>query len=245
MKIEELVPYIDFTSLNATDTEESILNLINRSKEYLKNGYQVAGICAYSNFAHLLVSQLKDTKIQSVVVAASFPHGQAPIEVKALDVEMASKAGVDEIDIVLSRNLLLSEDFDGLKKELDSLRLKAATSKLKVIIETGEIESLELIKKASEICIDAGADFLKTSTGKAIEGATLPKFEIMCQVILTHFTQTGKRVGIKAAGGIGSIESANQYVRCVKENIGSEWLKPELFRIGASSLLKELDKKFG
>ena len=241
MNLKDLVKHIDYTTLNAVDTNASVEIFVGKALSLESKGLAVAGICTFSNFAELLVGNLQNSSIKAVVVAGAFPHSQAPIEVKMLEVELASKQNVDEIDVVISRNLLLANNFDEAKKELILLKAKSGKSKLKVILETCEIESEELLKKSCEIAMDSGADFIKTSTGKGGKGASLDSFEIMCVEIKKYHQKTNLKVGIKAAGGIRDFETAFAYYNVVENVLGKEWLRPEYFRIGASSLLNELE----
>ena len=241
MDKKELIQFIDYTSLNATDTKSGIQALVETACGKSIDGLKVAGVCCFLNFSDQLVETLKSESIASVVVAGGFPHGQIPLESKVEEVKYAAGLGVDEIDIVLSRNLLLSGEHEKVAEEIKAMKKCCGSSLLKVILETGEIDDYELIAKASEIAIGSGANFIKTSTGKSAEGATIPKFEIMLGVIANHWKSSGQKVGIKASGGIRKPDEALDYVDAVQRKLGKEWLTPALFRIGASSLLKNID----
>lgn len=237
---QEIFQLIDLTTLNATDFSENVKALADFAIEQSRQGFFVAALCVHSNFAGLLANELKNSGINSAVVAGAFPHGQATIDVKMLEVKNACDAGVNEIDIVINRGLLLSGAKDEMATELRKMRQAAGATILKTIIESGELETSENIRLASEISLDCGADFIKTSTGKSAVGATKEAVEVMCEVIRDHYNKTGERRGIKVSGGVKTYEDAVQYYRIVDEILGESWLNKNLFRLGASSLAKEL-----
>jgi deoxyribose-phosphate aldolase len=241
MNLNELVKFVDYTTLNSSDTEEEVVQLINKAKSFSANGNKVAGICTFSNYSSLLVHQLEKTGIASVVVAAGFPHSHCPLEEKLISVKYADQLKVDEIDIVISLNDLLTGKYDRVKEELVEIRSIIKYAKLKVILETGLIQSEDMLRKACKVAIESGADFLKTSTGKVNEGATVKKFRIICDEIKKYQVISGEMIGIKAAGGIRTVDEANKYIDIVKEVLGEDYLQPKYFRIGASSLLNELE----
>jgi deoxyribose-phosphate aldolase len=183
---------------------------------------------------------LKDTGIRVATTAGAFPSGQMPLSVKLEEIRYAVGEGADEIDIVISRGTFLENHYHIVYREIDAMRDLCRGTTLKVILETGELGSFENIAKASEIAIEAGADFIKTSTGKIQPAATETAVFVMLEVIRAYFTRTGKKIGIKPAGGISDPPKALNYYSLVRRTLGEEWLRPELFRIGASRLADRL-----
>ena len=186
------------------------------------------------------MNRLQSSSIHTAVVAGAFPHGQTFLEVKVQEVRTVAEIGVDDIDIVLNRGLFFAGDLDGVHNEIVVLKENAGNSHLKVILETGELKSEEYIKKAAQLAISAGADFIKTSTGKCDIGATETAVRIMCQEIKREFESSGRKVGLKPSGGIRTFDDAALYRDIVLAELGEQWLTPKLFRIGASSLAKDL-----
>jgi deoxyribose-phosphate aldolase len=229
-----LISCIDLTSLEATDHEQSILKLVQKANTGFNDVYPAA-ICVYPNFGNLVVKSALPT-ISTAVVGGYFPSGQTYTAAKIAELSEIEKSLVHEVDIVINRGEFLNENYTYVADEIRQMRKAVPTKKLKVILETGELKSTALIQKASEIAIEAGADFIKTSTGKSAVGATPEAIEIMCSVIRNHFEKTGKKIGIKPSGGIRQIDEAFQYVNIVRTHLGDEWLTQQLFRIGASSL---------
>jgi deoxyribose-phosphate aldolase len=192
------------------------------------------------------MNKLAGTNIKTASVATAFPSGQVPIELKIQEVKYCIEQGADEIDMVISRGEFLSNNYKLVSDEISKISdlCKAGrdgkTIHLKVILETGELKTAENIYLASVLAINAGADFIKTSTGKISPAATPEAAFVMLKVISDHYNKTGKRIGFKPAGGIRTSDEALQYISMVKNILGDDWLKPELFRIGASSLLNNL-----
>jgi len=236
----EIFQLIDLTTLNATDSLLDIKALADFAVEHSQRGFSVAAICVHANFAENLVAMLKSTPINAAVVAGAFPHGQANIQVKTLEIECARENGVQEIDIVINRGLLLSRELESLEMELKTMRNAAGTKTLKTIIESGELESEESIRIASKIALASGADFIKTSTGKSVIGATPNAVKIMCEEIREFHKSTGLKKGIKISGGVRTYKEASNYYTIVQEILGEAWLNKKYFRIGASSLAKEI-----
>lgn len=228
---------IDLTTLNSTDTDEKVIQLCQKA---LTCKTQVAAICVYPRFISTARTQLADSPIQLASVATGFPHGQIPLDLKVKEVEFAVQTGATEIDMVLSRGDFLSGRYDQVSDEIKKIKEACGKSHLKVILETGELESLDNIRKASDLAIQSGADFIKTSTGKSAISATLPAVLVMLESIKDHYQKTGKQVGIKPSGGIRTPEQALSYLALTENVLGPEWLCPELFRFGASSLLDEV-----
>ncbi len=233
---------IDLTTLNTTDTKEDVwkftekVNNFEGSRPDIKN---VAAICVYPNFAEVVKEALTaDVKI--ACVSGGFPTSQTFPEVKVAETALAVANGADEIDIVLNLGLFLEENYEETCEEIDELKHACRDAHLKVILETGALKTASLIMKASVLSLYSGADFLKTSTGKVYDGATLEAAYVMCSAIKEYYGKTGRRVGFKASGGIATTEDAVKYYTIVKEVLGSEWCNNELFRIGASRLATNL-----
>ncbi len=241
--LKELVSLIDLTTLNATDDVKVVQDICDKAlqvEDKMLEIPNVAAVCVYPKFAEQVSKALKGSSVKTAVVATAFPSGQTFFEVKKLETEMAVKAGAEEIDMVISRGKLLAGDDEGVFQEIKAIKSACGEAHLKVILETGELENLSQVAKASEIAIEAGADFIKTSTGKIKPAATLDAFLVMTDVVKAHYQSTGKRIGIKAAGGISTPEQALSYYKVVQQNLGEQWLNNQYFRIGASSLLNNL-----
>ncbi|UKN03416.1 deoxyribose-phosphate aldolase [Paracrocinitomix mangrovi] len=234
-QILTILSLIDLTTLNDNDTENVVEQLVNKANTGFENVHPAA-VCVYSNFGNF-AANISKTKV--AVVGGCFPSGQTLIEAKAAEYKLIQQLNVDEVDIVINRGDLIASDFENVAKDVKAARSIFTNKSLKVIIESGELNA-ELIKKASEIAISEGADFIKTSTGKSKTGATPEAAQIMCNVIQNHFTQTGKKIGFKASGGIRTKEDADKYINIVKNTLGDEWINPSLLRIGASSLYDNL-----
>jgi deoxyribose-phosphate aldolase len=238
-----LLGIIDLTTLEATDTESKVSALCKQASGFSvrKQGIQnVAAVCVYPPFAALVRKQLTGTGIKTACVATAFPSGQSPLEVKLKEVEYVVREGAEEVDMVINRGKFLEGKYEEVVGEIMAVKDVCGEARLKVILETGELKSIENIRKASEMALLAGADFLKTSTGKIRPAATEDAFLVMLDTIREYHTGTGKKVGIKAAGGIADAETAIRYYLLVKEVIGEEWLNKDLFRIGASRLAENL-----
>jgi deoxyribose-phosphate aldolase len=238
-----IMSFIDLTTLEGTDKREKILALCNKAKQH-----QTAAICVYPPFAKLVSEQLKDTNIRTACVAGAFPSGQSPIEVKTKEVEWTVKQGAQEIDMVISRGTFLEGDYTTVGAEIKAIREACGNSffnhkvRLKVILETGELQTLENIKLASEIAIANinDHDFIKTSTGKTSVNATPEAAFVMLNAIKEEYEKTGKKIGFKPAGGVSTPEDAEIYMKLVYGILGEKWLTPKLFRIGASRLVDAL-----
>ncbi|MBE6204954.1 MAG: deoxyribose-phosphate aldolase [Alistipes sp.] len=230
---------VDLTTLSCSDSAESVAALARRAAEFyidypdLQN---VASVCVYPPFVENVGLAIDGTPMRITSVAGGFPSSQTFLEVKMLEVAMAIENGADEVDIVLNVGEILAGNYDEAANEVEVLREESEGATLKVILETGALRSPGLIYNAALLSMAAGADFIKTSTGKIDIGATPEAAVVMCQAIGEYFRKTGRRVGFKAAGGVRTKEDAVLYYTIVKELLGEEWLTPELFRIGASSL---------
>ncbi len=230
---------IDLTTLEGSDTNQKIKDMCYQAKRYKVNGPDipnVAAVCFYPPFAALAKEQLKDTGINVACVAGAFPSGQAPLDARVAEVRYAAENGADEIDMVISRGKFLEGDFDYVYNEVKVIKEACGKAHLKVILETGELQSLSNIRKASDIAIAAGADFIKTSTGKIPKAATLEAFIVMLDAIKEHYDKTGLMIGIKPAGGIRDAEEALKYLLVLEKVLGEKWMNNTWFRIGASSL---------
>lgn len=234
---------IDLTTLSTTDSVSSVARFTERVNDF-DNDYpylpNVAAICVYSNFAEVVSTHLEVPEVDVAVVAGGFPSSQTFTPVKIADSALAVSGGADEVDIVMNLGYFFDENYEDLTDEIIELKHTVKNGKLKVILETGALKSYENIRKASVLALYSEADFLKTSTGKIYEGATLPAAYVMCRCIKEYYDRTGLKVGFKAAGGVRTTADALHYYAIVKEVLGDEWLCHDLFRIGASSLANNL-----
>ena len=235
---------IDLTSLGATDSRRSIGEFPRKAIElprHFPEAGSVASICVYPVFVETVGLAAGDSKMAITSVSGGFPSSQTYLEVKMLETAMAIENGADEIDIVISIGEMLDGEYDLAGNEIETLRAEIGDDAiLKVILESGTLSDPELIHKAATIAMEAGADFIKTSTGKNGIAATPEAAVAMCLAIRQFAEKTGRKVGFKAAGGISTAESAALYYSIVEEILGEEWLTPERFRIGASSLANNL-----
>ncbi len=235
--LKQVFSFMDFTSLEGSDTHAKIKALCEKAISFGEKGLPYpAAVCIYPPFIGTAKSTLRGTPIKVATTAAAFPSGQMPLSVKLAEIRYAVSEGADEIDVVISRGTFLEREYNQIYREIDAMRDVTKHHLLKVILETGELLTAENIAKASEIAIEAGADFIKTSTGKITPAATEEAVFVMLKVIGEYYRKTGKKIGIKSAGGISDPEKALGYHCLVKEILGEEWLTPELFRIGASRL---------
>ena len=235
---------IDLTSLGATDSRRSIGEFTRKAIElprHFPEAGSVASICVYPVFVETVGLAAGDSKMAITSVSGGFPSSQTYLEVKMLETAMAIENGADEIDIVISIGEMLDGEYDLAGNEIETLRAEIGDDAiLKVILESGTLSDPELIHKAATIAMEAGADFIKTSTGKNGIAAT-PEAAVAMGLAIRQFAEkTGRKVGFKAAGGISTAESAALYYSIVEEILGEEWLTPERFRIGASSLANNL-----
>lgn len=235
---------IDLTSLNTTDTKESIWKFIEEVNEFdgSTDIDNVAAVCVYPNFAELVEETLTTENISIACVAGGFPSSQTFPEVKVAETALAVASGAKEIDIVLNLGYFLEGSYEELCEELDEIKEACRGAKLKIILETGALKTGKNIKTAAILSMYSGADFVKTSTGKVYEGATLEAAYTICTAIKEYYDKTGLKIGFKASGGISATQKAVEYYTVVKSVLGDEWCNKDLFRIGASSLAKELVK---
>lgn len=241
--LKKLFSLIDLTSLNTEDNTENIKSMALKVSDF-NNHYSdmpnVAAICVYPSMVNCIKSNLTVSELGLASVGGGFPSSQTFLNVKIEECKQAIEAGATEIDIVLSVGKFFEEDFEYCFKEIKDIKSAIGDNHLKVILESGTLKSYEQIWQASILAMEAGADFIKTSTGKQNPAATTDAVYIMTKAIKAFYDATGKKIGIKPAGGIATKEDALAYYAIVKENLGDEWLNSELFRIGASRLANNL-----
>jgi deoxyribose-phosphate aldolase len=240
--LRNILGMLDLTTLEGSDNREKVIQLCGNARfSVLGKGFpDAAAVCIYPSLVAVARKELQGTGIRLASVAGGFPSGQTSLRVKLEEIRFAIDEGANEIDTVISRGKLIEGNFSEVFDELSAMREACGTNCLKVILETGELPSVHLIRKASEISILAGADFIKTSTGKIATGATPAAFLVMLDTIREYLVKTGKTVGIKAAGGVRTPEQALLYTSLFTAELGKEMLKPLYFRIGASSLAGEI-----
>lgn len=234
---------IDLTTLNSTDTEAKVHAFTEKVNEFPNQFPQlenVAAICVYPNMVKAVEETLQLPEVNIASVCGGFPSSMTFTSIKVEETKLAIKAGADEIDIVLALSHFLANDFEAADYDIRSIKECMGDKHLKVILETGALETPENIWKASMLAINAGANFIKTSTGKMSPAATPMAAYVMCLAIAFHYEQTGQKIGFKPAGGIVTPDDALIYLSIVKEVLGEEWLNPELFRLGASRLANNL-----
>ena len=240
---KKILGLIDLTTLSGDDTREKVRNLCLQAIDFENKNLgtpKTAAVCVYPVFAGVVSETLKGTGIQTACVAGAFPSGQSPLNARLLEVSYAVENGADEIDMVISRGRLLEGDTGFILEEVKAHKEACAGKHLKVILETGELKSPELIRKACELALEGGADFLKTSTGKVMPAATHEAVLIMLDTIREFYKSEGKMIGIKPAGGIATPGEALNYYLLVQAVLGDQWLNNKLFRIGASRLAGNL-----
>jgi deoxyribose-phosphate aldolase len=234
---------IDLTTLEGKDTEGKVRQMCYKAQHLhdgLKDLPTVAAVCVYPTFVSVAKKALGDSGIKVASVATAFPSGNSTPEIKIADTKLAVNDGADEVDMVISRGEFLEGNYNFVYDEIASIKEACGKARLKVILETGELSTLDNIRKASDIAIAAGADFIKTSPGKIQPAATMPVTLVMLQAINDHYFKTGKMVGMKPAGGISTAKSALQYLVMLHETLGSKWMSNEWFRFGASSLANDI-----
>ena len=228
---------IDLTTLNSTDTVQSVTRFVQRVNDFETDYPQlpnVAAICTYPNFAMVVSGTLEVSEVGTAVVAGSFPSSQTFVEVKTAETDLAVADGATEVDIVFNLGLYYDEQYEELADEIAEIKHACRDARLKVILETGALKKAADIKNAAILSMWSGADFIKTSTGKVYPGATLEAAYVMCQCIKEYHKKTGRKVGFKVSGGVSTTDDAVRYYTLVKEILGDEWLTNEWFRIGTS-----------
>lgn len=252
-----VIRMIDLTTLEGSDTPGKVKQLCAKaispvpaeifeelsSYDNFRPLPSVAAVCVYPTMVPVAVKAVRGTGIQIASVATAFPSGQLPLDIKLADVKMAIDAGATEIDMVINRGAFLSGNYQAVFDEIVAVKEVCGDTHLKVILETGELGTYDKVRLASYIAMMAGADFIKTSTGKVSPAATMPVTLVMLQAIADYYQQTGKIIGMKPAGGIRTAKQAIHYLCMVNETLGSQWLTPDLFRFGASSLLNDVLKQ--
>jgi len=238
---------IDLTTLEGKDTEGKVIQMCNKAMQPadgINDLPTVAAVCVYPTYVAIAKKTLGNSGVKVASVSTAFPSGNSLREIKIEDTKFAVENGADEIDMVISRGTFLEGEFGVVFDEIKAVKNVCESYgndiHLKVILETGELETLDNVRKASIIAMNAGADFIKTSTGKINPAATLPVTLVMLEAINDFYITTGKKIGMKPAGGIRTDKDALQYISLVNESLGDEWLNKKLFRIGASSVLDSL-----
>ncbi len=244
--LQTMFSAIDLTTLSVTDSARSVTEFIQKVNDF--NAYypeyqNVGGICLNPIFAPTLTTTLKVPSVFKAVVAANFPLSQTFVEVKCAEIRKAVEAGVDEIDVVISVGEFLDGNYDFVARELSEIKSACGSARLKVILETAALNTLENIWLASVVAMHSGADMIKTSTGKNCNGASPEAAIAMCLAIKTFAAKTGRKIGFKPAGGISTVTDACIYYAIVRRVLGEEWLNARLFRIGASRLANALLSK--
>jgi deoxyribose-phosphate aldolase len=237
------VRMIDLTTLEGADTPGKVSALATKAIRPDPSDLtvpSVAAICVYPNLVPTAVERTRGTSVKVASVATAFPSGQSPTHVKVAEAREAVEAGADEIDMVIDRGAFLSGRYAKVYDEIVQVREGIGETHLKVILETGELGTYDNVRRASLLAIAAGADFIKTSTGKLPSAATLPVALCMLEAVRDVFEETGRRVGMKAAGGIRQSKQAVQYLVQLYETLGPEWMTPDLYRLGASTLLNDV-----
>ncbi len=241
--IDLAIRMVDLTTLEGADTPGKVRSLCAKAvgpDPADRTVPRVGAVCVYPDMVATAVEALRGTGVAVASVATAFPSGRAPMEAKLADTRRAVADGAGEIDMVIDRGAFLSGDYLKVFEEIVAIKEACGAAHLKVILETGELATYDNVRRASHLAIRAGADFVKTSTGKVSPAATLPVTLVMLEAVRDHHAATGRRVGVKPAGGIRTTKDAIRNLVLVNEVVGPDWLTPALFRIGASSLLNDL-----
>ncbi len=241
--LKTIISMIDLTTLEGKDTRGKVWALCQKAMRPDPSDHEiphVAAVCVYPALVPFVKQALKGSDVKVASVATGFPSGQTFIEIKVEETQQAVAAGADEIDMVIDRGAFLSGDYQKVFEQIAEVKEACGPAHLKVILETGELANYDQVRKASLIAMFAGGDFIKTSTGKAPTNATLPVTLVMLEAIRDFHHLTGKRIGMKPAGGISNSKLALAYLVLLYETMGPEWMTPDLFRFGASSLLNDL-----
>jgi deoxyribose-phosphate aldolase len=245
-KIEALrliLSMIDLTTLEGQDTPGKVRQLCQKAihlHDALPDLPHVAAVCVYPTMVEIAKQALGSHDINVASVATAFPSGMAPRQIKLEETRIAVDDGADEIDMVISRGAFLQGEYGFVFDEIAAIKEACGKAHLKVILETGELGALDRVRRASVLAMHAGADFIKTSTGKIQPAATLPVTLVMLQAIRDYYLETGRMVGMKPAGGISNAKLAMHYLVAVKETLGNAWMSPQWFRFGASSLANDV-----
>ena len=246
------VKCIDLTTLSGDDTTGRVKRLCAKAKNPISSklledhdldNITVGAVCVYHDMIEAAVSKLKGTRIPVAAVSTGFPAGLSPLPLRIAEIEYSVSAGASEIDIVISRRHVLTQNWKALYEEVKDFRRACGSAHIKTILATGDLGTLRNVARASAVCMMAGADFIKTSTGKEPINATLPVSLVMVRAIREYHEKTGYKIGYKPAGGISKAKDALTYLSLIKEELGDQWLNPELFRFGASSLLGDIERQ--
>ncbi|MFN3210116.1 MAG: deoxyribose-phosphate aldolase [Roseovarius sp.] len=246
------VSCIDLTTLAGDDTAGRVARLCAKARQPVRadllgalgmDGLTVAAVCVYHDMIAPARRALEGSGIPVAAVSTGFPAGLSPFPLRLAEIEASVAEGADEIDIVISRRHVLTGNWQALYDEMRAFRAACGAAHVKAILSTGELGSLRNVARASQVCMMAGADFIKTSTGKESVNATLPVTLVMLRAIRAYHAATGYRVGYKPAGGISKAKEALVYLAMIKEELGDRWLRPDLFRFGASSLLGDIERQ--
>jgi deoxyribose-phosphate aldolase len=248
----QAIKCMDLTTLSGDDTTGRVKRLCAKAKNPISNvlldnlgldGIKVGAVCVYHDMIEAAVSKLRGTGIPVAAVSTGFPAGLSPLPLRIAEIEYSVSSGASEIDIVISRRHVLTQNWKALYEEVQAFRKACGSAHIKTILATGELGTLRNVARASAVCMMAGADFIKTSTGKEPINATLPVSLVMVRAIREYFERTGYKIGYKPAGGISKAKDALTYLSLIKEELGDQWLNPELFRFGASSLLGDIERQ--
>ncbi len=242
--LKTIVSMMDLTTLEGADTPGKVAQLCRKARQPMTPRYHCppcAAVCVYPNMVAEAKAQLVGSGLVVASVATGFPSGQYPLDIRLADMREAVAVGAAEIDMVISRGAFLAGDLARVRDEIVAVKAACGDAHLKVIFETGELQTYDNVRLVSQIAMKAGADFIKTSTGKVSPAATLPVTLVMLEAVRDFYFATGARVGVKPAGGIRTAKEALQYLVMVKETLGDDWLTPDLFRFGASSLLRDVE----
>ncbi|RMD86378.1 MAG: deoxyribose-phosphate aldolase [Candidatus Dadabacteria bacterium] len=239
---------VDLTTLEGCDTPAKVRQLCAKAVSpggscfggVLSDVPHVAAVCVYPSLVKTAKKALEGTGVKVASVATSFPSGQSPLDVRLKEVRYCVEEGADEIDMVISRGRFLAGDFSYVSDEISQVKEACGSAHLKVILETGELGSLDNVRAASDLAIRAGADFIKTSTGKIKSAASMEVVLVMLEAVRDYYLETGRKIGVKPAGGISTAKQAIHYLVMLKETLGKEWLTRDLFRFGASRLTNDL-----
>ena len=248
----QAIKCIDLTTLSGDDTAGRVKRLCAKAKNPISSriledldleNITVGAVCVYHDMIEAAVSKLKGTGIPVAAVSTGFPAGLSPLPLRIAEIEYSVSAGAREIDIVISRRHVLTQNWKALYDEVKDFRKACGSAHIKTILATGELGTLRNVARASAVCMMAGADFIKTSTGKEPINATLPVSLVMVRAIREYHEKTGYKIGYKPAGGISKAKDALTYLSLIKEELSDQWLNPKLFRFGASSLLGDIERQ--
>jgi len=248
------ITLIDLTTLSGDDTQGRVRRLSAKARRPVRTDLleamgadqlpiKVAAVCVYHAFVETAVDALQGSGIPVAAVSTGFPAGLSPFEQRIAEIRASVAAGAEEIDVVISRSHVLTENWEALYQEVRTMRQACGDVHIKTILATGELGTLRNVARASLVCIMAGADFIKTSTGKESVNATLPVGLVMARAIRDYRERTGQFVGLKAAGGIRTAREALDWLALVKDELGDRWLRSDLFRFGASALLLDIERQ--